>query len=322
MRRKTSRQFSNHDWRRALPAALLLSAPWLFSAVAALGATPHGPLGQVQPRGVQILAERVTVVKAGRMFDAKAGTMLPGQTIIIHGDRIADVGPSSSVNVPSGANVIDLSHATVLPGLIDAHTHIFLTGEAFGRYDEQLLKESWQYRTIEAVVNAKKDLEAGFTSMRDCETEGAMYSDVDVRNAINRGLIPGPRLEVATRALSITGAYPLLGYSPEVTVPTGVESVDSPWEGRKAVREQIKYGADLIKVYSTSAAYFDEKGNLVILPTFTAEEMNAIVDEAHRWHKKVACHSYGGPGLDNCLNAGVDSIEHGTLLNDGEIDQM
>ncbi|MGH9455799.1 MAG: amidohydrolase family protein, partial [Terriglobia bacterium] len=264
----------------------------------------------------------VTVVKAGKMFDANAGTMLSGQTIIIHGDRIADVGSSRSVSVPSGATVIDLSHATVLPGLIDGHTHIFLTGEAFGRYDEQLLKESWQYRTIEAVVNAKKDLEAGFTTMRDLETEGAMYSDVDVRNAINRGLIPGPRMEVATRAMSVTGAYPLLGYSPEVTVPTGVETVDSPWEGRKAVREQIKYGADLIKVYSTSSAYFDEKGNLVILPTFTLEEMKAIVDEAHRWHKKVACHTYGGPGLHNCLDAGVDSVEHGTLLDDGEIDQM
>jgi imidazolonepropionase-like amidohydrolase len=307
-------------WPRRLLSHALVGL--LAFAGVALAAWPALLLAQIKPRGGQILAERVTVVRAGKMFDARAGKLLSNQTIIIHGDRIADVGPDRGVSTPAGATLIDLSHATVLPGLIDAHTHIFLTGEAFGRYDEQLLKESWQYRTIEAVVNAKKDLEAGFTTMRDLETEGAMYSDVDVRNAINRGLIPGPRMEVATRALSVTGAYPLLGYSPEVTVPTGVQTVDSPWEGRKAVREQIKYGADLIKVYSTSSAYFDEKGNLVILPTFTREEMKAVVDEAHRWHKKVACHSYGGPGLHNCLDAGVDSIEHGTLLDDGEIDQM
>ncbi|HUY13074.1 MAG TPA: amidohydrolase family protein [Terriglobia bacterium] len=322
MRRPSSPPRLSWPLCKTLAKALLLILAPTFFALAAQSATPHGRPGQAQPRGVNILAERVTVVKAGRMFDAHTGTMLSNQTIVIHGDRIADVGPNSSLPVPNGATIIDLSHGTVLPGLIDAHTHIFLTGEAFGRYDQQLLKESWQYRTIEAVVNARRDLEAGFTSMRDLETEGAMYSDVDVRNAINRGLIPGPRLEVATRAMSIAGAYPLLGYSPEVTVPTGVQTVDSPWEGRKAVREQIKYGADLIKVYSTSAAYFDEKGNLVILPTFTLEEMKAIVDEAHRWHKKVACHSYGGPGLHNCLDAGVDSIEHGTLLDDGEIDQM
>ena len=150
-------------------------------------------------------------IRAGKLIDVRAARVLTDQIIVVHGERIDRVGPASQIRIPAGATMIDLSQATVLPGLIDTHTHIFLTGEDNGRYDEQLLKESWQYRTIEAVLNVKRDLDAGFTSMRDVETEGAMYSDVDVRNAINRGLIPGPRLQVATRALSTTGGYPLEG---------------------------------------------------------------------------------------------------------------
>ncbi len=221
-------------------------------------------------------------VHAGKLLDVRSGRMLSDQMIVIRGERIEGVAPASEPKPPQGANVIDLGRATVLPGLIDAHTHLFLTGEFHGRYDEQLLKESWQYRTIEAVVNARKDLEAGFTAMRDLETEGAMYSDVDVRNAIDRGLIPGPRLEVVTRALSTTGGYPLEGYSPEVIVPTGVQIVDGVEEARRAVREQIKYGADLIKIYSTNRFHFTPEGKLVSIPTFTLAEIQVIVDEAHR----------------------------------------
>ena len=267
-------------------------------------------------------ATRVIAVRAGRLFDGKSDRLLEDQVIVIRGDRIAEVGPAARVSIPPGAEVINLGRATVLPGLIDAHTHLFLTGESGGRYDEQLLKESWQYRTIEAVVNARKDLEAGFTAMRDLETEGAMYSDVDVRNAINRGLIPGPRLQVVTRAISTTGGYPLEGYSPEVPVPTGVQIVDSPDEARKAVREQIKYGADLIKIYSTHRFRFTPEGKLVSIPTLTLDEIKAIVNEAHREEVKVACHAYGGEGLHNCFEAGVDSIEHGIDLDDASIQQM
>jgi imidazolonepropionase-like amidohydrolase len=209
-----------------------------------------------------------------------------------------------------------------LPGLIDAHTHIFLTGESHGRYDEQLLKESWQYRTIEAVLNVKRDLEAGFTSMRDVETEGAMYSDVDVRNAINQGLIPGPRLKVATRGISTTGGYGLEGYSPEVTVPVGVETIDSPSEARKAVREQFNYGADLIKIYGTDRYSFLPDGKEVSVADFSLEEVQAIVDEAHLKGLKVACHAYDGPGLHYCIDAGVASIEHGIQLDDDAIRKM
>jgi imidazolonepropionase-like amidohydrolase len=267
-------------------------------------------------------ATKPVAIHAGRLFDPGSARLLTDQIIIIRGERITEVGPAGSLAIPSGAELIDLRQATVLPGMIDAHTHLFLTGESGGRYDEQLLKESWQYRTIEAVVNARKDLEAGFTTLRDLETEGAMYSDVDVRNAINRGLIPGPRLQVATRALSTTGGYALEGYSPEVAVPSGVQVVDSPWAARQAVREQIKYGADLIKVYSTHRFRFTPDGHLDSVPTFTLEELQAIVDEAHRQQVKVACHVYGGAGLRNALEAGVDSIEHGLELDDVSLREM
>jgi imidazolonepropionase-like amidohydrolase len=267
-------------------------------------------------------ATKPVAIRAGRLFDPGSGRLLTDQTVIIRGERIVEVGPAGNVPIPSGAELIDLRQATVLPGMIDAHTHLFLTGESGGRYDEQLLKESWQYRTIEAVVNAKKDLEAGFTALRDLETEGAMYSDVDVRKAIDRGLIPGPRLQVATRALSTTGGYALEGYSPEVMVPSGVQVVDSPWAARQAVREQIKYGADLIKVYSTHRFRFTPDGRLDSIPTFTLEELQAIVDEAHRLQVKVACHAYGGAGLRNGIEAGVDSIEHGLDLDDSSLQEM
>jgi len=263
-----------------------------------------------------------TYVRAGHLLDVRTGKTLADQVIVVRGEKIDRVAPASEVHLPAGAIVVDLSHATVLPGLIDAHEHIFLTGEDNGRYDEQLLKESWQYRTIEALVNAKRDLDAGFTSMRDLETEGAMYSDVDVRNAINRGLIPGPRLEVVTRALSTTGGYPLEGYSPEVPVPSGVQIVDGPWEARKAVREQIKYGADWIKIYGTHKFHFTADGKMFSQPTFTLDEVRAITDEAHREGVKVACHAYGGEGLHNCINGGVDSIEHGLDLDDQAIHDM
>ncbi len=267
-------------------------------------------------------APGIIAIRAGKLFTGTTSTLASNQVILIRGDKIERVGPAGEVAIPAGAKVIDLSRATVLPGLIDGHEHIFLTGEDNGRYDEQLLKESWQYRTIEAIVNARKDLEAGFTSMRDCETEGAMYSDVDVKKAINRGLIPGPRLFVATRAMSVTGSYPLLGYSPEVTVPHGVQIVDGPDEARKAVREEISYGADFIKVYGTGRSHFAPDGKLVSIPTFTMAELNAIVDEAHRQGKMVACHAYGDPGLRNCVEAGVDSIEHGLELSDFDIHEM
>jgi imidazolonepropionase-like amidohydrolase len=297
----------------------------LIAAIALLLTPVFALAGQFETAGAgrtDPANEKVTVIRAGRLFDGTSEKLLADQVIVIRGDRIEQVGPSTSVKIPKDATVIDLSKATVLPGLIDGHEHIFLTGEDNGRYEDQILKESWQYRTIEAIVNAKKDLDAGFTSMRDCETEGAMYSDVDVRNAINNGLIPGPRLLVSTRAMSVTGSYPLLGYSPEVPVPHGVQIVDGPEEARKAVREQISYGADFIKIYGTGRSHFAPDGKLVSTPTFTLAAIEAIVGETHRHGEKVACHAYGDPGLKNCLDAGVDSIEHGLDITDADITEM
>jgi imidazolonepropionase-like amidohydrolase len=263
-----------------------------------------------------------TFVKAGKLLDVRSGKMLSNQVIVIRGNRVERVAASDQVQIPAGATIVDLSHATVLPGLIDCHTHILLSDTDDSHYDDILLKQSWQYRTILATLNVKKDLDAGFTSMRDVETEGAMFSDVDVRNAINAGLIPGPRLKVATRGISSTGGYGLEGYSPEVDVPRGVEIVDGAIQARKAVREQFDYGADLIKIYGTDRYYFTDDGKEVSIPTFTLEETQAIVDEAHSKHIKVACHAYDGPGLHHCIDAGVDSIEHGVGLDDEAVRKM
>jgi imidazolonepropionase-like amidohydrolase len=263
-----------------------------------------------------------TYVRAGKLLDVRSGKILNDQVIVIRGDRIERFAASGEVQIPAGASTVDLTHATVLPGLIDCHTHIMLTDTDDSHYDEILLKQSWQYRTILATLNAKHDLEAGFTALRDVETEGAMYSDVDVRNAINQGLIPGPRLKVATRGISTTGGYGLEGYSPEVTVPVGVQTIDSPSEGRKAVREQFNYGADLIKIYGTDRYSFLPDGKEVSVADFSLEEVQAIVDEARLKGLKVACHAYDGPGLHYCIDAGVASIEHGIQLDDDAIRKM
>ncbi|MGH9760456.1 MAG: metal-dependent hydrolase family protein, partial [Blastocatellia bacterium] len=188
-------------------------------------------------------------------------------------------------------------------------------------YDDQLLKDSIPFRTIRATVAARTGLMNGFTGMRDLETEGAMYADTDVKRAINLGYIDGPRLWVSTRALSSTGTYPLLGYSWELSVPTGVQTVDGVDEIRKAVREQVKYGADWIKYYS-DRRYYLKDGALHSWTNFTDEEARAIVVEAHRLGHKVAAHAIGREGIASALRAGVDSVEHGDGLDDELIDQM
>jgi imidazolonepropionase-like amidohydrolase len=171
-------------------------------------------------------------------------------------------------------------------------------------------------------VNARGDLEYGFTSIRDLETEGAGYADADVKKAINNGVIPGPRMQVATRALDVTGAYPLQGYAPAVIVPHGVQVVDGADNARQAVREQISHGADWIKVYSDRSYRVREDGVLDDIPTFTLEELKAIVDEAHRERHKVASHAMALYGVHNSIEAGVDSIEHGNYIADEDLKTM
>ncbi len=267
--------------------------------------------------------QNVTVIKAGTLIDGKSSQPRTNQVIVIRGNRIESVGGASTA-IPAGANVIDLSNMTVLPGLIDTHTHIFLQGEdpAEGGYDIQLLKYPIAYRAVRAAVSARRALEQGFTTIRDVETEGAGYGDVGIKMAINEGRIPGPRMVVVTRAISTSGGYPLEGYNPDIVMPKGVQIVDGPVEARKAAREQLDNGADWIKVYMTHRSWLDKNGNLVSQPTLTVDELRAIVDEAHGWKRRVACHAYNGEGLRRALDGGCDSIEHGLELTDADVAQM
>jgi imidazolonepropionase-like amidohydrolase len=177
-------------------------------------------------------------------------------------------------------------------------------------------------RAARATFACRRALEQGFTTLRDLETEGAGYGDVEIKQAIEEGTIPGPRLFVATRAISSTGGYNLEGYAPELQMPKGAQIVDGPVEARKAAREQLDHGADWIKVYMTHRSWVDKQDRLVSQPTLTVEELKAIVDEAHGWGKKVACHAYNGIGLQRALDGGCDSIEHGLEITDAQIAQM
>jgi imidazolonepropionase-like amidohydrolase len=259
------------------------------------------------------------VLRCGRLIDGRSAPR-EGVTVVVEGERITSVG--AGVHLPAGARLIDLSGATCLPGLIDSHTHVLLQGDiTTADYDAQLLKESIPYRAIRATAAVRRALEQGFTTIRDVETEGAMYADVDVKTAIARGIIPGPRMFVATRAMAPTGMYPLSGYSWELRMPEGVQIVDGPDAIRRAVREQVKYGADWIKYYS-DRRYFVKEGALHSWANFTDEEARALVDEAHRLGRKVAAHAMGREGIESALGAGVDTIEHGYGLDDEMLDLM
>ena len=260
-------------------------------------------------------------IRAGKLIDGKSDKPVENALILIEGDKIVSV--TSGGSAPAGAEVIDLSKATVLPGFMDVHTHVLLQGDVTpAEYDEQLLKQSIPYRAILAARNAEIALSHGFTAMRDLETEGAMYADVDVKTAINNGEVPGPRMQVATRAMTPTGMYPLLGYSWELKMPTGVQYVDGVEGARKAVREEAMYGADWIKYYSDRRYHFEADGVLHSMVNFTDEEAKAIVDEAHRLGKKVAAHAIGSDGIAAALRAGVDTIEHGDGLTDALMDEI
>ena len=262
---------------------------------------------------------KVVALRAARLIDGRGGSVVSPAVIVVRGNRIDSIGGA----VPSDAQVIDLGDMTLLPGLIDAHVHTLLQGDITSEdYDVQLFKESLPYRALRATKALKIALGHGFTTVRDVETEGAMYTDVDLKRAINNGVIDGPRMVVSTRAMSVTGGYGPSGYAPDVTYPMGVQIVDGADSARKAVREQIAHGADWIKVYADRSYFVAKDGTLSSTPTFNAEEMKAIVEEAHRLRHKVAAHAMARPGIENALNAGVDSIEHGIAIPDDLLDVM
>jgi len=255
---------------------------------------------------------QVIAVRAGRMFDSRAGTLLSNQIILIRGDRISDVG--AAVAIPSGAQVIDLTAATVLPGMIDAHVHLYPADD---------LSEAT--RTIVAVANAQTDLNAGFTTLLDMDSRGG-FGTVDLRNAVNRGLVMGPRMQVVGQSLNQRAStpYPAL-FNRFIDRFTEDKNPNSPWLGRAAVREAKLHGVDWVKIYTTQDFVGDEynvwkpDATLVNSPSLTEEEVMAIVDEAHRLGLKVACHTYGGEGQLSCLKAGVDAPNHLTDLDDASL---
>jgi imidazolonepropionase-like amidohydrolase len=279
---------------------------------------PATPLPPPLPPPRARTNEKVAL-RAGRLFDSKSDAVKKQQVILIEGTRIVQVGPANEVQIPPGAEILDLNNATVLPGLIDGHTHVFTSGPDL---DEQMLREPLQYRALQALVNAQRDLYVGFTTLRDLKTLGGMYGDVDLRNAINNGLVQGPRLQVSGRGFQTTGGFRPKGYSRDIPLPSMLQTVDSPWEARKAVREQLMNGTDWIKFYAAYEFTFSPDGKMVIPPTFTLEEVQAFVEEAHDKGHKVSCHAFGGKGLHNCLAAGVDTIEHGVELSDDDIQQF
>jgi imidazolonepropionase-like amidohydrolase len=264
------------------------------------------------------------LIRAKRMIDGASSQPITPGVVLVEGDRILAVGADAESGARArSATLVDLGDATLLPGLIDNHTHVLLQGDiSAADYDVQLLKESIPYRAIRATVAARTALMNGFTTIRDLETEGAMYADVDLKTAIDRGIVPGPRMFVATRAMAPTGMYPLLGYSWQLRMPEGVQIVDGPDEIRKAVREEAKYGADWIKFYADRRYFIGDDGRLRSWVNFTDDEMKAIVGEAHRLGKKVAAHTVGWDGIDAALRAGVNTIEHGQGLTDDLIARM
>ncbi|HEX8098224.1 MAG TPA: amidohydrolase family protein [Pyrinomonadaceae bacterium] len=256
--------------------------------------------------------ETVTYIKAGKLFDGRSDTIQENVSVIVRGKQIAQVG--KNLPVPAGATVIDLGDRTLMPGLIDAHTHVVLHA---GDYDAQILRETPEYRAIYATVNARKTLEAGVTTIRDLGNEGAGYADVALRDAIAKGLVPGPRIIAAIRPVTSTGGYRLVGYSPYNTLPPIASAADGPSEVRKEVRRLIESGADVIKIYMESYEKRQLRNDLLTgALNYSQEELNALVEEAHRAGVRVAAHTYSDEAARMAIAAGVDSIEHGLYLSD------
>jgi imidazolonepropionase-like amidohydrolase len=246
----------------------------------------------------------MTAIRAGRLFDSKSGQMLTRQVVLLQGERISDVGPDAQLTIPAGTQVIDLSQATVLPGLIDAHTHMFNTPKP---------GMSREASTLIAIHNLQADLRAGFTSARDMTSHGNGYADVDIRNAINEGRLDGPRYQVSGRGI-VWGAGP--SGAPENPLASMV--VRSVEQARAAVREHIDHGVDWIKLYPTGGYTFTSTGEAQFQATYPMPVLQALIDETHRLGHKAGCHVLGGEGKHNAIVAGCDTIEHAYDLNQAE----
>ena len=267
-----------------------------------------------------VQAEDVTAIRCGQLLNPVDGSLTRNAVIVVRGDRIEQVG--ADLKIPDGARVIDLSGHTVLPGLIDSHTHILLQPED-ERGTPPVITKSQAFRTVQGVAAAKKDLEAGFTTLRDVDSEGAGFADVAIRDAINRGIIPGPRLLVSTLSITITGGHMNnAGLNPDIYVPEPAAIADSRDAMVAEVRRQVKYGADWIKLYATGTLRHVDPVSLEPLGQVSIEDVKAIVAEAKRWHRDVAAHAYGGDGAKNAIRGGVRSIEHGMMLDDEALKLM
>ena len=297
-----------------LMRGLLLS---LCATIVTSATPPPTPAQAAKPPATRL-------IKVGRLIDGRSNQAAPNVGILVEGERIKALGPLAQVQAQAGnAEVIDLTSMTVLPGLIDTHTHLLLQGDITSQeYEDQLLKQSIPYRAILAARNARLSLEHGFTAIRDVETEGAMYADVDVKLAVNRGEVPGPRIFASTRAMAPTGMYPINTPNWEIELPHGVQVVDGVENARLAVREQVQHGADWIKYYSDRRYFFTSDSVLRSWVNFTDAEAKAIVDEARRLGRGVAAHAIGSDGIAAALRAGVSSIEHGHGLTDSLMDVM
>jgi imidazolonepropionase-like amidohydrolase len=278
----------------------------IIVVAALLLALPPPTFAQKQPENSKQPAQ--IAIRAARLLDVKTGTLINNAVVLVEGERISAAG--SGLSIPAGARVIDLGDMTLLPGLIDSHSH--LLASSVSEYGMMLLTKSQAYRALEGASNARRTLMAGYTAVRDVESEGAGYADVALRDAINRGLVEGPRMKVATRAIAVIGQMQPLGISPDLPdFPRGAQMISGVEEARRAVREQIANGADLIKVFADWT-----------YPTLTIEEMSVIVEEAHKAGRRVAAHADTAAGIRNAITAGVDSIEHGFRVDRGTLELM
>jgi imidazolonepropionase-like amidohydrolase len=267
---------------------------------------------------IVLFSQKTIAIKCGKLLDTRSGQVMNNQVIIVKGNLIESIVPAGNFKQKADS-LIDLSAYFVLPGLIDCHTHVLLQGDITSEdYDVQLLKESIPYRTLRASRSAKISLDNGFTTIRDLETEGAMYADADVKKAINNHIIPGPRMFVSTRAINTMGHYPITtkDYNWELDLPKGIQEINGADEARRAVREQLAHGADWIKIYADRSYYKLPDGSYRSRPNFTTEEIMAVADETITSGKKLAAHAVTRDGIIAAINAGASTIEHGFGMDD------